>query len=158
MADMSTMAKEKAQELGNKAQEMGNSCAQAASNAADGIRSAVGHVADQARDAAAAASRQAGQAGSFLDRKAEDAASALGGGLKAAGEAIRSNAPQEGTFGQASSRVAQSLTDTGDYIQRQGLEGIGGDITNMIKRNPIPALIMGIGLGFLVARASAPRS
>jgi len=31
---------------------------------------------------------------------------------------------------------------------------MGDDITNMIRRNPIPALLVGIGIGFLLARAT----
>ena len=35
---------------------------------------------------------------------------------------------------------------------------IANDVTNLIKRNPIPALFVGIGVGFLLARACTPRS
>jgi hypothetical protein len=31
------------------------------------------------------------------------------------------------------------------------------DVTNLIRRNPIPALLIGIGAGFLLARAMTPR-
>ena len=75
--------------------------------------------------------------------------------MKAAADAIRHNAPHDGRLGQASTAVAQSLTDTGAYLEREGLEGIAKDITTLIKKNPIPALMIGIGLGFLVARASS---
>ena len=34
------------------------------------------------------------------------------------------------------------------------LSGIGEDLTGMIRRNPVPALLIGIGLGFLIARAT----
>lgn len=151
MADAVTTAR-------NKVQQAGESCAQAATDAADNVKNAASYMAEQAKDAACQVSKQAATAGSYIDSKAEDATSALGGGLKAAGDAIRQNLPQEGRFGQASSTVAQGLSDAGSYIEREGLKGIGGDLSSLIKNNPIPALLLGIGLGFLMARASTPRS
>ena len=151
MADAMTTAR-------NKVQQAGESCATAATGVADNMKNAAGYVAEQARDAASQVSKQASNAGTYLDSKAEEATTALGGGLKAAGDAIRQNLPQEGRFGQASSSVAQGLSDAGTYLEQEGLSGIGGDLTNLIKNNPIPALLLGIGLGFLMARASTSRS
>ena len=34
----------------------------------------------------------------------------------------------------------------------QGFSGLAEDMTTMIRRNPIPALLIGFGLGFLLAR------
>ena len=147
MTDTSTIAK-------NKVQEAANTVAQAANCAGEGIRNAAGYVVEQAKDAAAYAAKGGATAGTYLDHKAEDATTALGGGMKAAAEAIRHNTPHDGRLGQASTAVAQSLTDTGAYLEREGLEGIASDITALVKKNPIPALLIGIGLGFLVARAS----
>ena len=147
MADNSATAK-------NKFQDAGNAAAQAANCDGEGVKYAAGYVADQAKDAANYAAKGVANAGTYLDHKAEDATSAFGGGLKAAGDAIRHNAPHDGRMGQASTAVAQTLTNTGTYLEREGLEGIAKDITTLIKKNPIPALMIGIGLGFLVARAS----
>jgi len=151
MADVMTTAK-------NKAQEVGNSCAQAATAAADSLKGAASYAADQVKDAASNIQGGVSKAGTYLDSKAQEATHAVGGGLKAASEAVRQYAPHEGQFGQASSSVAQSLADTGDYIEREGLSGIGKDLTSMIKNNPIPALFIGIGLGFLLSRATSSRS
>jgi len=139
----------------NKVQEAGNTCAQAANTAAEGVKSAASYVADQAKDMASNASQGAASVGSFLEEKAGEATSAVSGGLKAAGDAIRKNAPHDGRIGQASAAVAQSLSDTGEYLEREGLQGIANDLTSLVKRNPIPALLLGIGLGFLIARASS---
>jgi len=155
MADTMTAAKNKIQE---KAQEMGTSFSEAVTNAGEGIKNAAGYAVDQANQAVNAASKNVASAGSYLDKQAEDATCALGGSLKAAGEAVRQNTPHDGRIGQASSVVAQALTDTGDYVQREGLEGMACDVTSLIKRNPIPAMLIGIGLGFLVARASTSRN
>lgn len=135
----------------NKIQDVGNACAQAASTAGEAIRSNAGNMAEQAKE-------MANRASSYLDSKANEATTAIGESLKSAGSAIRRGAPQEGSMGQASSAVAQTLADTGDYIETQGIQGIENDIANLIKKNPIPSLLMGVGLGFMLARLLTPRS
>lgn len=151
MADVRTTAK-------NKGQEGGTAGAQAAKAATDSLKGAASYAADKVKDVASNLQGNVSKAGSYLDSKAEEATHAVGGGLKAASEAVRQYAPQSGQFGQASSTVAQSLAYTGDYIEREGLSGIGKDLTSMIKNNPIPALLIGIGLGFLLSRATSSRS
>jgi hypothetical protein len=48
--------------------------------------------------------------------------------------------------------VASALDSTGHYLEEQGLSGMAEDLTNLIRRNPIPALLIGVGLGYLLAR------
>ena len=103
-------------------------------------------------------SKDGQQVVSYLGQKAEDATEAVGSRLKSAGEAIRQNAPHDGALGQASSAVAKTLEDTGSYLQREGLEGMACDVACMIKKNPIPSLFIGVGIGFLLARATTSRS
>ena len=57
-------------------------------------------------------------------------------------------------LGSAASAVADTLESSGRYLEESGLSGIGEDLTSMIRRNPVPALLVGIGLGFLIARAT----
>lgn len=147
MADSMTTAK-------NKIQETSDACGQAAANASEGLKSGANYVMDQVKDAAG----NAAKAASYLDSKAEEATAAVGSRLKSAGEAIRQHLPQEGQLGEASAAVAQTLSDTGDYLKRQGLEGMGGDLTKLIQQNPFAAMFVGIGLGFLIARATTPRN
>jgi hypothetical protein len=32
---------------------------------------------------------------------------------------------------------------------------MGEDLTNLIRRNPLPAVLVGIGIGYLLARATS---
>jgi hypothetical protein len=48
--------------------------------------------------------------------------------------------------------VAETLESGGRYLKEEGLEGMAEDLTDLIRKNPIPAVLMGIGLGFLLAR------
>ena len=151
MADAMTTMK-------NKAQDVGNSIGQTASRAAEGVKNVAGNMADAAKSAAADLSKEGQHAASYLGQRAEDATSAVGSQLKYAGDTIRQHAPHDGAFGQASSAVANTLEQTGDYLQREGLEGIAADLSSLVKKNPIPSLFIGIGLGFLLARATSTRT
>jgi hypothetical protein len=141
----------------NKGQEMGGNVGQAASSAADTVRSTAGQLSDSARDAASHLAKEGRDAASYVGNMAEDATCAVGSGLKSVGQSIREHSPQEGRFGQASSAVARTLEGTGNYLQEEGLKGLGTDLTQMIKNNPLPSLLIGVGLGFLLAQATTPR-
>jgi hypothetical protein len=65
---------------------------------------------------------------------------------------VKNKAPSSGYLGSAAQSVASGLESGGRYLENQGLSGMGEDLTNLIRRNPIPALFVGIGLGFLLAR------
>jgi hypothetical protein len=108
--------------------------------------------AERAKDAAPSIGQPAEDAATYVGRKAEDATSAVGGGLKSLGNTIRDNTPQGGIVGEASAAAANTLESTGRYLQEEGLEGIAEDVTNLIRRNPVPAVLVGIGIGFLLAK------
>lgn len=158
MADVVKNMKDKAQEFGNTfastASNVAEECQNATSYVADQAKAATNYVADQAKSTANQVASQASKAGEYVGARAGDAASSLGSGFRAAGDYVRSNAPHEGSMGQASTAFADTLSQTGDYLQQEGLTGIGRDLTNLVKRNPIPALLLGIGMGFLLARAT----
>jgi hypothetical protein len=59
--------------------------------------------------------------------------------------------------GSATSTLASGLESGGQYLQQQGIKGVADDLTQLIRRNPIPALLLGVGLGFVVARATMRR-
>lgn len=111
-------------------------------------------VMESAREAASTAARKAGDAASYVGDKAESATSAVGSGMKSLAGTIREHTPREGMLGSATSAVADTLESSGRYLEESGLSGIGDDLTSMIRRNPVPALLVGIGLGFLIARAT----
>lgn len=113
---------------------------------------------DMAKVAATSAGHAVGQAGSAVGDKANEATSAVGSGMKSLAGALRHNAPREGVLGAASSAVANSLESGGRYLQKDGLGGMAEDVTNVIRRNPIPAVLVGIGIGFLLAKITTTRS
>jgi len=113
-----------------------------AKQAADKAKEIAGNVAEKAKDAA-----------STLGQKAEDATHAVGSGMQSLAGTMRDKLPQSGPIGAATSTLASGLENTGRYLQEEGLKGVGEDMTNLIRRNPLPAMFLGIGLGFILARA-----
>ncbi len=146
--DLASSVGQAASDVKNKAQDLGSAAMRQAKDTATSL-------ADKAKDAASNVGQRVSDAASYVGQRADDATSAAGGGLKSLASQVRQNAPHEGMLGSAASGVANALDRTGDYLHDQGLSGIGGDITNLIRRNPIPALLVGVAVGFLLARVTS---
>ncbi len=168
MSDATTRS---ARNEADKAKQSGTQAAQHAGQAASDFASAAGQkaqdVAGSIKDKAQDLAGQAGQKAQDLahaagqkvqdyahaaEQRAEDATSSVGGSLKSAADRLRQNTPHEGMFGRASEAVASTLEGSGSYLQDKNLPGMAEDVTNMIRRNPIPAVLLGLGLGFLLGR------
>jgi hypothetical protein len=125
-----------------------------ASNIADKARDTAANVADKAGDMAKQAYDKAGQYASAAGDKADDAVESVGSGMKSFAGTIRENMPNKGMLGSASESVAGALESGGRYLEDRGLSGIGNDVTDLIKRNPVPAVLLALGLGFMLACAT----
>ncbi len=68
------------------------------------------------------------------------------------------SASEPGMAQAASAAVADAFESTRRFIQEEGLKNVAEDIKTLIVRNPIPAVLLGVGLGFLIGRAMGPRS
>jgi uncharacterized protein YjbJ (UPF0337 family) len=51
-------------------------------------------------------------------------------------------------------RVGSALESTGHYLREDGLRNIGTDLTDLVRRNPVPAILCGIGAGYLLGVAT----
>jgi ElaB/YqjD/DUF883 family membrane-anchored ribosome-binding protein len=105
------------------------------------VKDAAGVVADSAKDAASSVSRQA-------DR----ATHAVGSGMESLGHTLREKMPHNGAVGAATASVADRLESGGRYIEKEGLQGMADDVTNLIRRNPFPAILVGVALGYFIGR------
>ena len=120
-----------------------------ASSAASTVSSAAGSAVQSVKGAAE-------NAATYVGQKAGDATHAAGSGLRQAGEAIRSAAPQQDMLKGLACSVADGLDSAGRYLEEEGLSGMAEDMTTLIRKNPIPALMVGVGIGFLLGRVMAP--
>jgi len=72
--------------------------------------------------------------------------------MESLGGAIHEHEPKEGVLHNVGEAVAAKLEGSGRYLETHGLTGVADDLANEIRRNPIPALLVGVGVGFLIAR------
>jgi type II secretory pathway component PulF len=83
--------------------------------------------------------------------KASQSMSAVGEKIGSLADVIRDKAPHEGAVGSAATTVANKLDAAGAYLQEKKVDHMVGDLTSMIRRYPIPALLIGLGIGYLLA-------
>jgi len=85
---------------------------------------------------------------------ANQATSAVGEQLGSLAGTMRDKAPGEGTAGRAATAVADTLSAAGSYLQEKKVEHVAGDVADLIRRYPIPSLLIGLGIGYLLARST----
>jgi len=125
---------------------------EAGAQAVDKAKEAASSVGEMVGNAAHTAAQAAGSAAQNVGRKADDMTSSAGSGIKQFGDTIREHGPQGGVLGQATKTVADTTKQVGKYLEEEGLSGMFEDVTKLIKRNPIPAILVGVGLGVLIGR------
>lgn len=145
----------KAQEFGAKVQEKG---AEASRQFMDKAREVGSNVADKAKEVGSNIADKAKEVGAQAGQRAEDATQSVGKRMETLAGSIRENLPTSGVIGAASSTVASGLENTGRYLEQEGLSGMANDMANMIRRNPLPALLLGVFAGFMIAKAVDRRS
>ena len=148
-------AKDQANQALEKGREAAGHAGESLSSAASAVGQAVGQ---KASDAMHAVGQKASDATHAVGQKAEDATSSVGHGMQSAADKVREYGPHGGMLGSATDRVADAVEGAGKYVEDKNLSGMTDDLTNLIKRNPIPALLLGLGVGFLIGRALSSRS
>jgi uncharacterized protein YjbJ (UPF0337 family) len=96
----------------------------------------------------------AAEPSSAASTAANQATAAVGEQLGSLADVIRDKAPREGTAGRAASAVAEKLETAGSYLQEKKVEHVAGNLTELIRRYPMPALLIGFGMGYLIARST----
>jgi len=100
--------------------------------ATDTAKDAAGKIGDMAQGAVETAGKMASDAASYIGKKAESAASAVGSGFKS---------------------VAGTVESGAHYVSEHSIGEMSSDVANLIRKNPVPALLIAVGVGFLFARA-----
>jgi hypothetical protein len=146
MGSVTEKARETVGSMTEKAKDLASSATHSAGEMAAG-------AVQKARDATSTVGQTASDVASNVGHKLEDTTSSVGGGMRSLAGQLRENLPHEGMLGSASSAVADTLDRGGRYLQEEGLRGVTSDLTQLIRRNPIPAVLIALGVGFLVARS-----
>ena len=59
------------------------------------------------------------------------------------------------TAATAARDVADTAKGAGGSLHATGMDRITGDVTGLIRRYPVPAILIGLGIGLLVGRSLA---
>jgi len=145
--EVADKAKGTAQQVADKAKEMAHEGAAKASDVAS-------QAADKARDLGKAVADKASEVAGAVGHKADDAVHSMGSGLKSVADKVRESAPHNGMLGSAAGTVADGIEKTGEYLKNEGFSGMSKDVATLVRAHPIHALLIGIGLGYIVARAT----
>ena len=139
------MSRSITESLDNKFEEVTANVSEKAGQAA----SAIGELASEA---GCAVGSMASNAVNRVGQKADDMTASAGAGIKGLGDKLSQNSPQAGMMGTASQSVAKTVHDGGQYIEDAKLSGMAEDMAQMIRRNPIPSILIALGIGWFVAR------
>jgi ElaB/YqjD/DUF883 family membrane-anchored ribosome-binding protein len=116
-------------------------------------RETAAFAAAKTKDVASSTFQMAGDAAHAIGHKAEAAVDMVGENMRSLAGTIREQAPAGGMWGSAGSGVADTLESGGAYLQERNLHGMAGDTANLIRRYPLQAILVGLGVGFLVGRS-----
>jgi len=119
----------------------------------DTVRDKAQDVAGKAQDVASDVKDRATQVGSQVADKADAATTTVGEKMTDAAQALRQNAPDSGPLAGAADTAADTLQRAGSYLQEQDLADMRADLENLIRRHPVESLLVGFGLGYLLARS-----
>jgi len=153
-----TMRKDEQNKAKDQAGQAMDKGREAAGHAGDAASHAAQAVGQKASDLASTVAHKAQDAASTVGHKAEDATATVGHGMQTLAGKVRDNTPHEGMLGSASTAVADAIEGAGKYVEDKNLSGMMDDVTGLIRRNPVPALLLGLGIGFLIGRALSSRS
>jgi hypothetical protein len=91
--------------------------------------------------------------GTQVGDKADDVIHATGEHLSEMADTVRAKSPTGGPVGDLAASGADALDRSGSYLQQADLGDIRNDLETVIRRHPVESLVVGLGLGYLVARA-----
>jgi hypothetical protein len=129
----------------------GGQSGSSATGVMDKARDVATNVVDRAKDVASNAADTARDWASNAGERAGSVVGAVGSGIGSIAGNVRENVP-------GGEYVAEAIESGTRYFQEHSFSDMAEDVSGVIRRNPIPALLVGVGIGFLIARATTPRS
>jgi len=146
-ANVLDTAAERAKQAGDKASDLAQSAVDKVKQTADDLRSKdASQIVDDAR-------AKASEVGDAAATKVDSAMTATGEQMSTLAQTVRENAP-EGKAGDVATKAADALDRGGEYLQTADLQMVRSDLERVIREHPIESLLVGVGVGYLVARAT----
>jgi vacuolar-type H+-ATPase subunit H len=124
---------------------------------ADDLRTKdTGEIVQDAKNTVSNLTTQASQTASQLGEKATDTANSAmnstASSMQTLAQTVRENAPS-GKVGEYAHTTATALEKGADYLQHTNVDDVRNDLEALIRRRPVESLLVGLGIGFLLARA-----
>jgi len=111
-----------------------------------------GNGTTNATETVAGITAKAQELGAAAVSTASGAATAVGEQIGSLAGAIRDRLPQEGAIATAATAVAGGLESASSYLKEKDYENLAADLTAIVRNYPVQALVVGVGLGYLLAR------
>lgn len=140
-------AAERAKQATDKAGELAQNAVDKVKQAADDLRS------KDPSEIVGDARAKAAEVGDTAAQKVDSAMTATGQQFTSLAQTVREKAP-EGKAGEVATKAADALERSGEYLQTADLQMVRSDLERVIREHPIEALLVGVGIGYLVARAT----
>lgn len=105
-----------------------------------------------ASHAASAVGAMASNAVSDLGNQADHLTANAGVYLGELGDRMSRSVTREGMLGNASQAVAGAVRESGEYLQDAKLTELTAGIAHVIRRNPIPTVLIGMAFGWFLGR------
>lgn len=100
------------------------------------------------------AARKAQEMAADVGQRVGQSVTNVGAQMENLAGTIRQNVPRQGMMGTAAETVAEGLESGGRYLQEQDFGDMIDDLETIVRRYPIQAVLVGIGLGFILSRAT----
>jgi len=158
-ADIASSAKDKASDIAGTVKDKASDIVDTVKDKAAELKDkasglSTSDVVDTVKEKASDLGDRAQEAGAQAAAKADDAMTATGSQMHTIAQTIREKAPVEGRVGEVAQQAASVLDRSGSYLEQSDLNDVRGDLEQMIKRYPVQSLLVGLGVGYLLARAT----
>ena len=107
---------------------------------------------DKSGGAFANMTAKAQELGSTAANKANEAAAVVGEKIGSMANVIRDNAPHDGPVSNAATAVVEGLESASSYLKEKKFDQLAKDVTALVHTYPVQSLLIGVGLGYLLAR------
>ncbi len=120
----------------------------------DTISSRDGNGMPDATGGVAGMTAKAQELGAAAVSTAREAVTAVGEQIGSLAGAIRDQVPRDGAMATAATAVAEGVESARIYLKEKDYENLATDLTALVRNYPIPALMVGVGVGYLLARGT----
>jgi uncharacterized protein YjbJ (UPF0337 family) len=108
--------------------------------------------ADQKGGAIADMVAKTAELGVTVATTANVAATVVGEKIGSLASVIRDKAPHEGAVATAATAVVEGLESASSYLRENKFDHLARDITALVRTYPVQSLLIGVGLGYVMAR------